>query len=303
MKLVNNLYYEALYAHFKYVFLTKDDGSLSFDGECFISDNYRFPPNFFDWFDITKAKEEEEAHILQKRNYEEMKARSRKLPKLEGVELPTPIYYELWGIKFALKEMIVPHPDGTASSVKYRYQFYRIWSLLKFILTTNSAKRAILFNSRLKSREVKVVKDLFPSITNVEVLLNLAQKKLEIPNEWLSTTKGCEFTTRMKCITMMQMMTAMGIDFSKVNLTQYAKFLHQFFSKPIPKDEKGRDIIANSPLYKTIKTIYSVSPNRLKGDLIHIKSELVQFDFGVIPTPYKTMLNQLDNMIIETKKK
>lgn len=306
MKLVNNLYYEVLYAHFKYVVHYKPEDTLTFQENCFISDGYRFPIHFFDWFDVINAKEESEALLLLKRHYEEMKSKFRELPKLEDVDEPTAIYYEFWGIKLALKEIIVPHPDGNTSSICYKYHFYRIGSLLKFVFTTNSVKRAILFNDKLKTRTTKIVEGLFPVIVNQKGAAQEFAIEFEINDrlpQTVNAVKSGDFTTRMKCIIVMQMMSAMGIDFSKVNLTQYARFLHQLFSKPIPKDEKGREIIANSPLYKTVKTLYRVSPNRLKGDLIHIKSELEQFDFGVSPTPYKTMLNQLENKILEARRK
>lgn len=306
MKLINNLYYEVLSAHFKYVFFTKPDESLTFDGACFISDTYRFAPNFFDWFDVTKGKEEKEANVLLKRDYEEMKAKSHEFPMLEGVEMPTAIYYEFWGIKLALKEIIVPHPDGNANTITYKYHFYRIGAVLKFLFTQNSVKRAVLFNDRLKSRSTEIVDGVFPVVINTSDTVKEPEMEFELTDRLMQTVnavKSGDFTTRMKCIVVMQMMSAMGIDFSKVNLTQYAKFLHRMFSKPIPKDEKGREIIANSPLYKTVKTLYRVSPNRLKGDLIAIKSELEQFDFGASPTPYKTMLNQLENKILEVRRK
>lgn len=305
MKLVNNLYYEALYAHFKYYFFQKPEEALTYDGECFICEGYRFTEHFFDWFDLTKAKNEEDAIILLKRDYEEMKTKSRKLPKLEGVALPTAIYYEFWGIKLALKELIVPHPDGNASSVRYRYHFYRLWPLLKFLFTPNAVKRAILFNDRLKTRTTQTVYDVFEKVVNYVEEETTEEETPPTSNgittEYLEVNK--EFTMRMKCIVMVHLFSATGVEYSQLNLTQYARFLHRMFSKPIPKDEHGREIIANSPLYKTLKTLYKASPNRLKTDFVEVFSALQPFDVGVTYTPYKELLNQLNNKAMGVRKR
>lgn len=300
MKLVNNLYYEVLHAHFNHVFNHQPKELLTREGDSFISDGYRFPPNFLSCFDLTHIHNGEDIQLVLKQEYETLKVKSNTFPQLEGVKEPTALYHEIWGVPIALKEIIVPHPNGDVSVVTYKYRYYNLWSLLRFITSVNSLKMAEIFSQRLQSCTITIKEKVYPAVRNTKPVKKPQEKTLDRNDN--EAGKGDGFTTRMKCIAMIQMFTSMGVEFSKVNLAEYARFLHKFFSKPIPKDADGKEIIANSPLYKTIKTLYQVSPNRLKQDIKTVKNEYVKFDVGITPSPYKDMINQLENKILQRKK-
>ncbi len=288
MKLVNNLYYEALYAHFKYYFFQKPEDALMYDGECFICEGYRFTEHFFDWFDLTKAKNEEDAIILLKRDYEEMKTKSRKLPKLEGVALPTAIYYEFWGIKLALKELIVPHPDGNASSVRYRYHFYRLWPLLKFLFTPNAVKRAILFNDRLKTRTTQTVYDVFEKVVNdtlTEANKETVTKTTVEEKENRLEYFVAKMTTRCYCLFALQVLKNEGYDYRQESLTDVARIVSQFLNKEIPVDAEGKERIEHSYVYKVLKKIRKLTDEELQKDYLVVK-EFFEWGGDVFDTPY-----------------
>jgi hypothetical protein len=274
MKLVNNLYYEVLYAHFKYVVHYKPEDTLTFQENCFISDGYRFPIHFFDWFDVINAKEESEALLLLKRHYQEMKSKFRELPKLEDVDEPTAIYYEFWGIKLALKEIIVPHPDGNTSSICYKYHFYRIGSLLKFVFTTNSVKRAILFNDKLKTRTTKIVEGLFPVVRNYSNEASNVEEDTQsnLDNEVEELNPFTEkMTTLRSCLFVLYLLKGLGIDYTKESLTVVARLVSLSLGKEIPINVNGNVKIEHSYIYKTLKKLRKLPDEKLQQDYIAVK--------------------------------
>ncbi len=110
----------------------------------------------------------------------------------------------------------------------------------------------------------------------------------------MSDTKPSEFTLRRRVIAIINMLGALGVDFSRTDLTQTAKFIHVILDKELPFDEAGNLKMSNSPIYKMAKTLHRVSMFRLKTELLSVKNLFQQFPTSHEKTPMQELIKQLE---------
>jgi hypothetical protein len=79
--------------------------------------------------------------------------------------------------------------------------------------------------------------------------------------------------------------------FSRTDLTQVAKLIHQLTDKEIPMDRDENPIIDNSYIYKTLKKLHKKPDTLSEEDLIFIKKCITSFNIESKNPVLKKWLN------------
>jgi hypothetical protein len=269
MNLRNDLNAEVLLAHFKNYFQNYNDTTHLFDsGDTSKELGHGYPKGYFKLFNLPPLKEGIDIEEVNRAIIKVIMDNYGQLPKLEGIPEPLVEYNQLLGININFKRIVVTHPDGRISTVNFRYKFYRIRYLLKFLVTKDVWKKAIIYNSFLKSRTTETVQgqplQLRTKTTAESVIEQVAN------NNWASEVENDEvlYTIRRQRLALQLIFEAIGWDITQINLAAIARIIYILTAKEIPK---GKVKLYNSNIYKALKNPNNVSEKRHKEDLLFLK--------------------------------
>ncbi|MGV3597134.1 MAG: hypothetical protein ACO1PI_04650 [Bacteroidota bacterium] len=258
MNLRNNIYAEAMLAHFHNFFYYHNNTSGNEDPA---PTEHGYPDGFFNWFYTIKSNTiegiEEQNQDLRRQILESIGT----LPQLENTAPPIVKYHRIFGIKINLKSITVPHPDGRITTFIYRYHFYKLRYMLKYLIEKDRFSKAEIYNKHLKERKISVYPDTIP-------LIYLQGSWQEIIEEHQQK----EYTRKRQCLAIFYLLEEMGVDISTVNLSDVTRLLHLFSAKEIPLDRSETEKIANSTTYKMLRNVKNQVCQANQTDIIFIKS-------------------------------
>ena len=263
MNLRNNVYAEAMLAHFhNFFYYHNQDHTSSFGKE---DETPRlaggYPPDFFNMFYTIKASSLKELEGYSSNIEEQLLSKIGEFPQLEGITPPKVRYHRFLGIKLNLKKITVPHPDGRITTLTYQYHFYRLRYVIKYLKEKNRFTKVEIYNRYLKERKMDVYPDTQP-------VIYLGERLSEI----MEAGYGKEYTRKRQCLTMLFLLEEMGVNIDTVNLRDVARLLHLLSGKKIPTEGAEIEKIANSPIYRMLKNVKNQVHDPLDEDLIFIKN-------------------------------
>lgn len=269
MNLRNDLNAEVLLAHFKNYFQNYNDTTHLFDaGDTSKELGHGYPKGYFKLFNLPTLKEGIDIEEVNKAIIKVIMDNYGQLPKLEGIPEPEVEYNQLLGININFKRIVVTHPDGRVSTVSFRYKFYRLGYVVKFLFTKDVWKKAIIYNSFLKSRTTETVQGQPPAVGKTLTAENVLEQ-IATNDELLGLqNKDDIYTIRRQRMALLLIFNAMRLDITTVNLAAIARLIYILTAKEIPK---GSVKLYNSNIYKSLKNPNNVSAERNKEDLLFLK--------------------------------
>lgn len=258
MNLRNNIYAEAMLAHFHNFFYYYNNSTGNDDPS---PAEHGYPDGFFNWFYTIKSNTVEGIEEQNQDLRRQMLDSIGKLPQLENTAPPTVKYHRIFGIKINLKSITVPHPDGRITTFTYRYHFYKLRYVLKYLLEKDRFSRAEIYNKHLKERKISVYPDTTP-------LIYLQGSWQEIIEEYQEK----EYTRKRQCFAILYFLEEMGVDIATVNVSDVTRLLHLFSAKEIPTDKSETEKIANSTTYKMLRNVKNQVYQANQTDILFIKN-------------------------------
>lgn len=303
MNLRNNIFVEVMHAHFNHYLLYYGHEPLNRDKDdtAQAPPTHGYPDDFFSIFEMITDPTDEKRKAVNERLEKLLEEKTDHLPQLDNAAKPQVKYNSIMGIRLNLRQIKVGHPDTRVTTVTYRYQFYKLHYILRFLLSRDKMKRAHIYNNHLKVAKREIYPEVLPQKQSKAEANKQIVDKLDVVVP-LNDAKPSEFTLRRRVIALINMLGALGVDFSRTDLTQTAKFIHVILDKELPFDEAGNLKMSNSPIYKMAKTLHRVSMFRLKTDLLSVKNLFQQFPTSHEKTPMQELIKQLEIKAKESPK-
>lgn len=297
MTLTNNLYFEVLYAHFNHALSYKE--AMKVENEVVTCNEYQFPPNFFKWLEDLELKTNEEIEAYHFWIEAKLTSMEVSLPKLQGVADPI----VKWGLvkrPFLFKKIIVPHFDGSASILIFHYHFYRLGALFKYFTTRNSSKKTDIFITRLRTKEVRVLTNLYPSWQGNKKSTAVNINEITAYRDYEATNTIGRISTRQHCLLILYLLKGLGIDYNQESLIDMAKVVSVIMGKDYIRFGERLPKMEHSYIYKTLKKIRKLSDEELLEDLMAVKNTLEWCSGNLSPSEVGSIINSLE---IKTKRR
>lgn len=302
MNLRNNIFVEVMHAHFNHYlqYYRHEPLNRGKNNPSQPPPTHGYPDDFFSIFEMITDPTDEKRKAVNERLEKLLENNADQLPQLDNVAKPQVKYNSILGVRMNLKQIKVGHPDNRVTIVTYRYQFYKLHYVVMFLLSQDKMKRTHIYNNHLRAVQREIYPDILPQRqTKVERSKQVVEKLEVAP---LNDAKSPEFTLRRRVIALINMLGALGVDFSRTDLTQTARFIHVILDKEIPTDRAGNVKMDNSPIYKMAKTLNKVSVFRLKTDLLSVKNLFQQFPNLRENAPMQELIKQLEIKAKESAK-
>lgn len=304
MNLRNNIYVEVMHAHFNHYLTYYRHEPLNSSKEHPQPPIHGYPDDFFKIFELLVNPTDEKQKAVNEELEKLLEDNADQFPELDNTAKPQVKYNSIMGIRLNFKQIKVGHPDARVTTVTYRYRFYKLHYVFLFLFTRDKMRRAHIYNNHLKNVQREVYPEILPLAKarqhNPPIKVNepLDEEQMEISEDWTF-----EFTMRRRCIAIIHLLNVTGVDFSRTDLTQVAKLIHLLTDKEIPVDGSGIPKISNSPIYKMVKNLYSISRGKIKNDLLMVKNMFEQFTTKQGDTPMQELINQLNQRLQDAKNK
>ena len=289
----NHLHLEVLNAHL-YHYLNYTGPEVKFDPTCEGEGYCPYPPNFFKMYEDHPVFSLEDIERFEKQDFEDLLALPQEPPLIDGVQPPTVKYNRIFGFKLNLKEITVPLFDGKEAVVTFKYHFYRPIHLFRYLFTRNVFNKAGIYNEFLKTRIIKIYSDHF------QLRGSITPQKQSDTVSIVSVIEGrskSNYTLRKQCYAVTLMLTVLGVDFTRVNITDVARLMHFLLDKELPVDANGNSKMANSRIYKMLISANEISNLKSKSDYKYVQNLFLPLVTPEENTGVKQIINLLDYKI------